>query len=72
MGQGRCSKRDDLAGLCVCPDRSLAEPEVKKHGVCPSCGTIFKPFGIKPEWVLRKAYQLQDSACLNRAEEALL
>lgn len=40
------------------------------YGFCSRTGRCFNPFGIKPEWVIRKAAMLRLQDLIQETEEA--
>lgn len=45
--------------------------KLEDYGVCPKTGKFLNPFGVKPEWVFKKAAELQQKWIVDNAEEAL-
>lgn len=44
--------------------------KLEDYGVCPKTGKFLNPFGIKPEWVFKKAQELQQKYVVDNAEDA--
>ena len=44
--------------------------KLEDYGVCPKTGKFLNPFGVKPEWVFKKAAELQQKWTVANADEA--
>jgi len=49
----------------------MVKLEIEQYGYCSKTGVCFNPFGVKPEWVQKRAYKIRHGLLIEQTEEAL-
>ena len=57
--------------LCVCTGGIMVKLKIEQYGYCSKTGVCFNPFGVKPEWVQKRAYKIRHGLLIEQTEEAL-